>query len=62
MKPGEILKDEETIVLGVEIFFREEWVKVPERSLVMNKKVWLAKLADPNAIFRYPKKDKNENI
>jgi hypothetical protein len=54
---GEILKDEETIVLGVETFFREEWVKVPERSMVMNRKVWLAKLADPNAKFRYPLKE-----
>lgn len=54
MKPGEILKEDETIIMGVETLFRGEWVKVPKRSLVMNHPVWLAKMADPKAEFRYP--------
>jgi hypothetical protein len=54
MEPGKLLENNETITLGVETLVRGEWVKVPERSLVMNRTVWLAKMADPNAQFRYP--------
>jgi len=52
--PGALLQDNDIIEPGVETFYKEEWIKLPENSLVMHKPVALVKMIDPNSIYRYP--------
>jgi hypothetical protein len=52
-KPGSLLRKTDTIVPGVEFFYKDRWVKIPNNSIIMGHTVGLINEIEQTK-YRYP--------